>query len=80
MATSTRTRSAAAVAATQYRLINTGRVAVVYDEAGHSIGGGERLTVLGVDAVGQTAVDRRYLMLKPLAPAPEPTGENSATE
>lgn len=42
-------------------LINTGRTGVVYDEAGHSIGGGERVSVGEVDAVGKAAIDAGQL-------------------
>lgn len=44
-------------------LINSGRSGVVYDEAGHSLGGGERLPVDDLDKVGEAAVARRYLFL-----------------
>jgi hypothetical protein len=42
-------------------LINTGRSGVVYDEAGHSVGGGERVSVGEIDAVGKAAVDAGQL-------------------
>ena len=56
--------SARAVEATQHVLINTGRSGVVYDTEGHSIGGGERVTVTEVDAIGQAAVDRGRLVMR----------------
>lgn len=77
MATRTRsTGSATLSAAAQYHLINTRRSAMVYDVAGHQVGGGERLLVSGVDVVGQSAVDRGYLMLRPVPmAAPEPSDD-----
>lgn len=44
-------------------LLNSGRSGVVYDKAGHSLGGGERLPVDTLDDIGQAAVDRHYLIL-----------------
>lgn len=44
-----------------YTLLNTGRSGRVYDVAGHSLGGGERITVSGLDAVGQAVCDHHYL-------------------
>lgn len=42
-------------------LLNPGTTAVVYSEDGRMIGGGERLKLDAVDAVGQAALDRGYL-------------------
>lgn len=42
-------------------LINTGRSGVTYDDAGHSLGGGERIDVDRVDDVAQAAIDRGQL-------------------
>lgn len=44
-------------------LLNPYRSGVVYDDEGRSLGGGERIEVDEVDAVGQAAVDARHLML-----------------
>lgn len=48
---------------THMLLLNSGRAGVVYTTAGAQLGGGERITVTGLDAVGQAAVDRGYLSL-----------------
>lgn len=42
-------------------LLNSTRAGVVYDGAGHSLGGGERLEIDALDEVGQAAVDAGYL-------------------
>lgn len=71
MARTTAVKSAAT--ATEQWLINMRRAGTVYDLAGHSLGGGERIRVTELDTVGQAAVSRGYLLLKPIpAPAPEP--------
>lgn len=38
-------------------LINTGRSGVVYDESGHSVGGGDRVEIEEINPVAQTAID-----------------------
>lgn len=48
----------------QYQLINVRRSGVVYDFAGHSLGGGERVTVTEVDSVAEAAIDRGSLILR----------------
>jgi len=47
----------------QRLLINPGVAGVVYNQAGASIGGGERLPVDELDDVGQRAVDTGQLLL-----------------
>ena len=42
-------------------LLNSTRAGVVYDDAGHSLGGGERMQIDSLDEVGQAAVDAGYL-------------------
>jgi hypothetical protein len=43
-------------------LQNSGRSGVVYDEAGHSLGGGEHIELPAkLDVVGKAAVDAGYL-------------------
>jgi hypothetical protein len=47
---------------TRKLLVNSGQTGVVYDTAGHTIGGGERIPLDGeLDEVGRAAVDRGYL-------------------
>lgn len=38
-------------------LINTGRTGVVYDEAGHTVGGGDRVEISEINPVAQAAID-----------------------
>jgi len=45
-------------------LINPGSSGVVYDKAGHSLGGGESVTVDGIDAVGRAAVAAGWLLCR----------------
>lgn len=82
-ASATRAKAAAEPAAAPFEptsgncwLINPGRSGRVYNVAGHSLGGGERVEVdgcyTGLDAVGQTAVDRGYLILRVITPPPPP--------
>lgn len=47
---------------TRKLLLNSGRSGVVYDDAGHTLGGGERLELDGpLDKTGKAAVDAGYL-------------------
>jgi hypothetical protein len=57
----------ATAATTRYTLVNTQRGGVVYDRDGHSLGGGERLVVSGVDGVGQQAIECGQLSLVPIS-------------
>lgn len=43
-------------------LINPGRSGVVYDSEGHTLGGGERLEVDGIDDVAKAAIDSGHLL------------------
>jgi hypothetical protein len=53
-------------------LINTGRAGVTYDDAGHSLGGGERIPVTEVDYTGQDAIDRGILRVEDDPPPATP--------
>ena len=44
------------------KLFNPGTTPVVYDEAGHIVGGGERVTVDALDEHGQRVLDSGYLV------------------
>lgn len=48
-------------------LINPGSAGVVYNVDGKSLGGGEAITVEGLDDVGKAAVDRGYLLTMKVA-------------
>jgi hypothetical protein len=49
---------------TRKLLLNSGRAGVVYDEAGHTLGGGERVELDGpLDKVGKAAVKGGYLQV-----------------
>jgi hypothetical protein len=43
-------------------LINPTDAGVIYDEAGHSIGGGERVEVAEIDLIGRSAVKTGLLI------------------
>ena len=43
-------------------LINPGSSGVVYTADGHSLGGGERCEVEGIDDVAKAAIDNGYLL------------------
>jgi hypothetical protein len=45
-------------------LVNPNTAGAVYDEAGHSLGGGEQVELDGLDAVGQAAVDSGQLFTR----------------
>jgi hypothetical protein len=63
-------------------LVNPGTSGVVYDVEGHSLGGGERVTVpYPLDRVGQKAVNRGYLLVDTWTPGAEaPKAEKPTTE
>jgi len=54
----------------QKLLLNSGRTGVVYDLAGHSLGGGERLPIEGLDEVGKAAVRKGFLTVVEVPAAP----------
>lgn len=56
-------------------LINTGRSGVVYDMAGHSLGGGERLAVPKIDHTAQDAIDRGLLRVEDDTADPKSPGK-----
>lgn len=58
-------------------LINTGRSGVVYDEAGHSLGGGERIDVDEVDDTTQAAIDNGHLRCEDNTSVPEGTDDEA---
>jgi hypothetical protein len=45
-------------------LVNPTTAGVVYDKEGHSLGGGESITVEKVDAVGRAAIDAGQLLCR----------------
>ncbi|MGH3986594.1 MAG: hypothetical protein ACRDTZ_04665 [Pseudonocardiaceae bacterium] len=58
---------------TRYRLHNPGRAGVTYDRAGHTLGGGERVTVEKIDEVGKHAVARGRLVSRKITVDVEPS-------
>lgn len=58
-------------------LINTGRSGVVYDKAGHSLGGGERIDVDEIDDTARDALDRGLLRVADPKPPAKAAGDKS---
>lgn len=65
----------------RYRLHNPGRAGVTYDRAGHTLGGGERVTVDKIDEIGKHAVARGRLVSRKITVDVEPSepGEDPPT-
>lgn len=62
--TTTKAKDASAPAEpTRKLLVNSTTAGIVYDKAGHTVGGGERVPVTSLDEVGQAQVDGGYLRL-----------------
>lgn len=65
---------------TSVTLVNGGTNPMVYDDAGHVLAAGGRVTVDALDGTGRDAVERGYLVSEGKSAASDPEPESTKTD